>query len=233
MPEEESRQEAVDRMLLAMANYYQQALTQDVVDLYHELWQRFEIDDISAACKTHMEESRWYPKASEIIDIIKRRQAPLSDIKVRALEQWRVVLQQLRRHGAYHPPQFSDPITAHLIKGEFRWSYLSNMKEDEEQWVQKRWCEAFEVAAAVHQDLIALDVPFKVTNLLETVAAQIGADLPGPIDENSESVPVNKITAFKEMLEAKAEKDQRDLDGTNKRIHMLHKQGKALEKGGL
>jgi hypothetical protein len=212
---DKTRQEAVDRILLAMCNYYQQALTQDVLTLYHLLWADQEVRDISAACTIWMKQNRWYPKADEIIKIIEEQKGPVIDIKHRALEQWRVVLQQLRHHGAYHPPSFSDPITAHLIRNQFRWSYLSEMKQSEEQWEQKRWIEAFEVAARVHQDLLQIDVPKQVMELIENVTRKISEPA-----KSSEPVPVEKIKAFRKMLEGQATEDEKELELTNKRINV-------------
>lgn len=222
---DKTRQEAVDKILLAMCNYYQQALTKDVLNLYHLLWADQEVEDIAAACKIWMLGNRWYPKANEILEIIEFQKGPQIDIKTRALEQWRVVLQQLQRHGAYHPPTFTDPITNHLVKNQFRWSYLSDMKTDEEQWEQKRWVEAFEVASKVHQDLIAIEAPKKVLDLMTRIRS---VDSPDP-----DPVPVDKIKAFRKMLEAQAIMDEKALEKTNKRIDLLKAQAQELEKGGV
>jgi hypothetical protein len=214
-----------------MCNYYQQALTQEVLKLYHELLAEQNLEDISAAATIWMKENRWYPLASDLMNIIDRLKGPRITIQTRALTQWRVVLQKLKRHGAYHPPQFSDPITGYLIKNQFAWTYLANMKEAEENWEQKRWCEAFVMAAEDHKALnLPLEIPKKVEALLETVARQTGADLPGPLDENSEPVPVDKIAAYRKMLEEKAEKDEASLARTNIRLAALKKQAAQLTK---
>lgn len=211
---DKTRQEAIDKMLMVMCSYYQQALTKEVLNLYHLLWADHEVSDLSAACMIWMKNNRWYPKADEIIKIVESAKGPQIDIKTRALEQWRVVLQQLQYHGSYHPPKFSDPITSHLVKNQFRWSYLSEMKVDEEQWEQKRWIEAFEAAAKVHQDLLQLDISGKVLELVEKIPSKINEAL----TVDGEPVSKDKITAFREMLEAQAHQDEKDLEKTNKRL---------------
>jgi hypothetical protein len=212
---DKTRQEAVDKILIVMCNYYTQGLTQEVLDLYHLLWADYEVSEISAASMIWMKNNRWFPKADEIIKIIESARGPQIDIKTRALEQWRVVLQQLQYHGSYHPPKFSDPITAHLLKNQFRWSYLSEMKVDEEQWEQKRWIEAFEAAAKVHQDLLEIGVSGKVMELISEIPKSIDA-----LELAGETVPKDKITAFRQMLEAQAHQDEKDLEKTNKRLRV-------------
>lgn len=220
-----TRQETLDKILLLMCNYYQQALTQEVLSIYHELWAEYAIEDIAAAAKIWMKENRWFPLADGIIRIIEEQKGPKISIETRAQQQWRVILQQIKRHGAYHPPKFSDPITANLVKTQFSWSYLSYMKESEENWEQKRWCEAFKLAAELHKDLAALDVPRQVSKLLETTIKDV--------DPDPEPVPVDKIRSYRKMLEAQAALDEKDLDKTNARINLLQGQAKDLEKEGL
>ena len=210
MTDSRKRQEAIDKTLLIMCQYYEQQLTDDVIEIYHLLWAKYETEDITSACYIWMEKSRWFPKGNEIIELIETQKGPQISLQTRAQQQWRVILQQLKRHGPYHPPQFSDPITAELVKNQFSWSYLANMKESEENWEQKRWCEAFELAADLYKDVELLDVPESLKNLL--------ADTTKPIAEKGEPVPLDKITAFRKMLESQALKDDKALDKTNARL---------------
>ena len=79
----------------------------------------------------------------------------------------------IRQHGARRRPIFADPVTEHLIKTQFTWSYLCDMLEENENWEQKRWCEAFDLAASIHADLLEIEVPDKVRGLLDTVTKPV------------------------------------------------------------
>lgn len=209
----ETRQEAIDKILLIMGDYYQQTLTEDVIDIYHRLWAGYPVEDVAAACEIWMKCNRWHPMVNQIIDILETRQGP--SLQTRAQVQWRVILQQIPKHGMYHPPRFSDPITANLVKSQFSWSYLCSMEESELNWEQKRWCEAFELAAELFEDLVQLEVPEEVGELLNTVGRKVTGT-----EEPEQKVPLEKITKFRKMLEAQAALDEKDLDKTNARINL-------------
>lgn len=216
---ETKRREKIDKIIFLMGNYYGQSLSEDVVDLFHQLWAEHETEDISTACslwmKTPGEKNRWFPRANEIIEIIERNKGPKITIQTRAQQQWRVILQQIPKHGMYHPPTWSDPITAQLVQNQFSWSYLCSMEESELQWEQKRWCEAFELAAELYGDLPQIEqMPEDVKSLMEKI--KIGETI--TVVGDGARVPVDKIKAFREMLVEKAEKDEADLDPTNKRL---------------
>lgn len=154
-----SRATELDKILLSMALYYEKELNSDVVSIYHELLSDFEIDDISAACSIWMKSKRFYPKVNEIIGIIEKNCGTCISIESRAQQQWRIVLSTLGRGP------FKDPITAHLCKSQFRHSYLRNMLEANENWEQKRWCEAFALASEIGEDRLILEAPEAVLQL--------------------------------------------------------------------
>ena len=227
-----TRTQRIDEILYELEKVFTKDLDETTINVYHKLLASYSVEEISAACSTWLSSTGdrkfdYFPRPNQIIEIIEAKKDKGPRIEVRAQQQWRVILQQIKRHGPYHPPQFSDPITAHLVKTQFSWSYLCNMLENEENWEQKRWCEAFELAAELQKDLIALEVPKAVGKLLDTVAKEI------PKPERG-SVPVDTITAFKEKIAPRADQDDAGLVPTNTiinaRIEYLKKQAKEISQ---
>ena len=136
---EETRTDAIDKVIFKTALYYNHEVVPPVLDLWHSSLAEFEIHDIYRAFSLHVKTARFFPVIAEIIDIIGRNKNKLS-IEARALQQWRVVMSAVRKYGINRRPQFADPITAHLIKSQFPWTYLCGFPEQEENWEQKRWC---------------------------------------------------------------------------------------------
>ncbi len=146
-------------------------------------------------------------------------------IAARAQVQWRLVLKMVSSNGERRPPVFTDPITANLVNHQFSWSYLCNMPVNDHNWEEKRWVEAFDMAAEVHKDLIQIEPP-KGGGVLKQLKS-----VPDTKKETTVQVPIDKITAYKEMLQAK---EPENLDDTNQRINirldLLRKQAKEFEK---
>ena len=166
MNEKASRETQLDKILLKMALYYEREMDNELIALYHNLLEEFAVEDIGAACSIWMKTSGWYPKVSEIIDIINKHRDPVLSIESRAQQQWRLVLEQIRLRGMRQgTPAFEDPITKYLIRTQFSWSYLCRMKETDENWEQKRFCESYAVADEIGADRLSLAAPEKVLKI--------------------------------------------------------------------
>jgi hypothetical protein len=224
---EETRTDAIDKVIFKTALYYNHEVVPPVLDMWHSSLAEFEIHDIYRAFSLHVKTSRFFPSIAEIIDIIGRNENKLS-IEARALQQWRVVMSAVRKYGINRRPQFADPITAHLVKTQFLWTYLCGFPEQEENWEQKRWCEAFKLSQETHKDLAQLEVPGNVSGLIENVGKKIIDNEPGPAGQ----VPLDKITAFKERIKPRADQDDADIKAVNTsinvRLEVLKKQAQAL-----
>lgn len=217
-----SRTQQIDEILFELEKYFNVDLEETSIALYHKAWTPYTIEEIGAACSIWLSsyDDRRYdfmPRANQLIKIMEKAKGPvIPNIQARALDQWRVVLTHIKRHGAGRPATFEDPVTDYLIKNQFAWTYLAKMKEEDEKWEQKRWCEAFVLAVEVHDDLVRIEAPEKVLDLIGTVAKSV-VDTNEPMEMISD-VPLDKIKAYRKMLEAQANRDLKDLEKTNKRI---------------
>lgn len=153
----ETRTKTIDKMLMAMAIVYDKDLPDAAIDLYHELLAPYPVELISAACHNCMTNSKWFPRPAEIIEQIRIAQGPQLSIDSRAQGEWRKVLTAVRQRGrSAGAPKFNDPITAHLVATQFNWVHLCEMREDNENWYEKRWCDAFALASELDLDQLRI-----------------------------------------------------------------------------
>lgn len=143
------------------------------IDVYYETLRPYQIEDIEKAFSAALGMLRWFPKPVELKDFIKASNSNYANIQVRAQQQWRAVVSAVRSQGARRRPKFVDPITEHLIDRQFSWSYLCEMSEVNENWEQKRWCEAYELADSIRDDLLTNEMPQKVIDMVDKVAKSI------------------------------------------------------------
>ena len=169
----ENRQERIDQGLYLLAEILDKTLTDMVLDGYQKILSPYDVVVIENAFGAALGTMKWFPKPDELRNLIEANNGLVISIEAPAQQQWRIVLTAVRQYGARRRPKFADPVTEHLIKTQFTWSYLCGMLEQNEPWEQKRWCDAFDLAASIHEDLIKLGVPTKVHELLETVIKPI------------------------------------------------------------
>jgi hypothetical protein len=173
---QENRIAAIDKILTIMAIYYDKSLVDTTVDLYHELLADYDPEEISAACKIYMKASGkgvFYPKASEIIQIITDNHGPVLSIESRAQTEWRKVMLAVRQRGLNRgAPEFKDAITKHLIQAQFNWEYLCGFQAKDMNWEQKRWCEAYELASEIDLDQLRIDSAANIKKLIAPIGGK-------------------------------------------------------------
>jgi len=145
------REKQIDSIMFRVESCYAGDFDPNSFDIWHDVLSRYAVDDISAAFTTHVKKSKFLPTISEIVAIIEERQVPRICIEAEAEQQWRLVLSTLGR-GKY-----DDPVTAHLCKRQFNNNYLRNMLEKNENWEQKRFCKAYELAAELHKNNLQIE----------------------------------------------------------------------------
>ena len=145
-------------ILMRLITYYQVELTANTIELYHQCLEDYHLDLISQAATTHVKTSKWFPKISELIRLMKPH---TPRIESKSTEQAAIVLQAIRSYGYNHEPIWNDPITNYLLKSRFNWKSLCNtLTEEEEKWFVKNFNEAYLATADISQvDIKQLDAP--------------------------------------------------------------------------
>lgn len=129
-------QQRFAKILTATAELYGKDLNEMVIDLYYQTFQKYSINDISAAFTNHIKSSKYFPTPSEILEQLK---GVGDDLEARSLQQATTVWNAIARIGHGNSVRFKDPITAAVVKGVYGgWCKLaSETKEAEQKWFIK------------------------------------------------------------------------------------------------
>ena len=130
----------------SVALIYDRKFSKAVLDMYWMLLREESFVEFKNAMQQICRTSKFWPKPSEIIDVIEKSKGPVG-IEAQAEQQWRVVVNAVRVHGISREPGFEDAKTAWLIKKQFGWGYLCDIKQNDEKWEQKRFCRSYELLA--------------------------------------------------------------------------------------
>lgn len=143
-----------------MELYYSQEKDESVLKVYHNLWRDESVENIGKACRKYMStgKNEFFPKAGDILDIIKSWQQPPGSIESRAQHQWRLVMAEVKSLGFHRgPPAFDDAITNTVVRNQFTWAGLCSLEIDKLNWAEKRFCESYELATEVDSDHLMLE----------------------------------------------------------------------------
>jgi len=168
------RKREIDTILLRLARYYQVEIPgADVLEMYHQALEGYTPDQIADASTKHVKASKWFPKISELIELLKPLVPKIESV---ADQQAALVIKTIRSCGYRGRPRWEDPITSYLFRGRFNFQALcSTLTEDENKWFIREFKDAYlsmaDIAAANPHTLI--DSPDEVKeitfNLFESI----------------------------------------------------------------
>lgn len=130
---------------------YDKDLIKTVIEAYWLLLREYDFDDFKDAMNQICRTSKFWPRPSEIIDVIEKQGNLNLKIETRADQQWRTVISAIRENGLNRPIEFDDPITRHLVSHGISWQYLCEIKQSDEKWEQKRFCRSYELLSTEWQ----------------------------------------------------------------------------------
>jgi len=144
---------------------YDKDISNTFLNAYYEFLKDYDIEQISLAMKIHCRNIRFWPKVSEIIQIIENKTDDKIQIEATAEQQWRIVLQTLGRGP------FDDPITKILCKRQYNHTYLKDILVKDENWEQRRFCRSYQLLANKMKDDMPMigDMPKKIQKLSQNL----------------------------------------------------------------
>jgi len=160
------RQREIDLVLTKMFAYYQtEVYDAGVLDLYHQALEGYRIEEIRTACTTHIKTSKWFPKISEILDLMPNQH--VAQIESTARAQAAMVLQMIRTMGSRFGPYWADPITDALMNSRWKWTSLCETSTSEnEVWFIKEFIVSYVALADQQQAGVGmLGAPEKLKQL--------------------------------------------------------------------
>lgn len=145
---------------------YEREFSQAFVDAYWLLLKQYDLNEFTKAMNIICRTSKFWPRPAEIIETIKKITGEGGSIEAVAEQQWRVVVDAIRQNGINRQPKFDDPITNYLIQRQFSWPYLCEMQQKNENWEQKRFCQAYEFAAECGHHTLFIEAENQYKRLL-------------------------------------------------------------------
>jgi hypothetical protein len=170
------RKRDIDLVLTQMFAYFQTEVYEpSVLDIYHQALEGYRIEDIRAACTAHIKSSKWFPKVSEIIELIPKPHVP--QLESTATLQAHHILEMVRIVGYRNPPTWDDPITAILMRTRWSWGAVCELLEDQNVWFVKEFTAAYSAMVDQRQAGVGmLDAPEKLKQIAAGLFKGVGDD---------------------------------------------------------
>ena len=169
-----TREKKIDQMLLMMELYFDQEKDEQVLKLYNKLWADVPVEHLGIACREYMSQgkNKYFPKAGDILDIVRRLGKPTQSIEAQAQQQWRLVVTAIRQRGLSRgAPVFDDPITNTLVRTQFTWESLCSVEADKLNWEEKRFVEAYNLASEIEPEKLLIEAS---TEEVKALVSNIG-----------------------------------------------------------
>lgn len=125
--------------------FYKQDASEFAIDVWWQACAPFEMEQIRRALGAHAlhpEKGQFCPKPA---DLVRELAGTFTD---RALMAWGRVTRAMSDVGAYTSVDFGDPIIHATIRELGGWSSVCRVPNDEQQFLQKRFCDFFRTYTA-------------------------------------------------------------------------------------
>lgn len=130
-------------VFMAMAEFYEKKFTQTAIRLYFRALSDVSDSDFEIACGEHMRRSKWFPKPSELLEILRGPVEKQAEIE--AVHAWESVMKTLKYHGAEALGKIAGKagMAISQIGGADRFRIA---KETELPWIQKEFEKRYQDA---------------------------------------------------------------------------------------
>ena len=133
-----------DQIQLALCGLQAILAPKDVLTLetqrgYLQALSALTVDQIETACGIAARTLRWFPKPSELLELIQ------GNPNQRAERAWEMVCHAIDRYGAYESVQFTDPAISRAINRIGGWVSVCYRTE---KWVRKEFLESYKLVDA-------------------------------------------------------------------------------------
>lgn len=118
-----------------------------LVDIYYKQLCDYPEKDVLGAISTAIGTLRWFPKPVELTELI-TGESHLS-IEDKAQAQALLVVDAIRRHGAYASVRFEDPVTTRTVQGLYgTWPKACELREEAVKWFVKDFVATYKAYSA-------------------------------------------------------------------------------------
>lgn len=117
-------------LLVPLGELYDKEITQTLAGIYHVAFRGYEEAAIRDAMSRHVLRSKWFPKISELRELIE------GSTEGRCAEAWHCLVRTMERVGAYQSVQFEDPAIHAVVRTWGGWSSVCQITEEELRYRQ-------------------------------------------------------------------------------------------------
>ncbi len=132
-------------LLTQVLAFYKQDASEFVMDLWWGACKPFELEQVRRALSDHAmhpEKGQFCPRPA---DLVRELAGTFTD---RSLMAWSRVTRAMSDVGAYASVDFGDPVIHAVVRELGGWSAICRVPNDEQQFLQKRFCDFFRTFTA-------------------------------------------------------------------------------------
>lgn len=151
--------------------FYRQDASEFAIDVWWQACQPFDMQQVRRALSAHTlhpEKGQFPPKPA---DLVRELAGTFTD---RALMAWSRVTRAMSDVGGYASVDFGDPVIHAVVRELGGWSAICRVPNDEQQFLQKRFCDFFRTYTARG----APDAPLQLQGEHDTTNAALSLDSP-------------------------------------------------------
>lgn len=127
-----------------MCEVFDKKTTPLITKAYFQALRDLTIDQVEMAIGQSIAEGKWFPKPIELRErVMGPKVSHREEVEGHAMQQVNEIIGQIRAVGSYGVPDFSDAITADLMRRRFNFKALCGMSERDMKFWAKDFCEAY------------------------------------------------------------------------------------------
>lgn len=120
--------DAFGKMLAMLGEYYSKEITENLLEIYWQGLERFDIQDVRRAFNKHVanaDTGQFMPKIADVVKFIEGNK------DTAAMEAWSTVARAIREHGVYKTVVFNDEIIHEVITEMGGWPVIGMITDEE------------------------------------------------------------------------------------------------------
>lgn len=110
------------KLFSGICEVYGKEITTQLTDIYFNSFEKFSIERVKEAFNRHTLSSKFFPKPSELIDLLEGNK------EEKAIEAWTVLRDTIRHHGGDRSVLFTDPKISWIVESYGGWIRVCDME---------------------------------------------------------------------------------------------------------
>ena len=161
-----NKKEALTKLILALAEYYKNSLSNIKLEINVENLIDYELDSIKKAAKKLIKTEKFMPKVADFVRVIKEVEGRQAEIA------WLEIEREIERIGSYGNPVFKDITIYAVVQAMGGWEVFCNIPIDRINFYMKEFVHLYNIYKD-KPEVIKNALPFNVEADREALASII------------------------------------------------------------